>query len=187
MTHTVLKKLPDFVTAGDTVQFQINLCHYPAGAGWVLHYKLVNALGGIDIDSTAVGDEHFINVPAATSAIWVAGTYSFQAYVDGVDSQRFTVETGTIVVKRDIAAEAAGYDNRTAARKLLDVLDGFMADYGAKAYQQEYEIAGRRIKFVSPGEFLAFRDKVKAEVAAEEARERAARGESSRKKILVRY
>jgi hypothetical protein len=187
MTQTVQTKVPESVTAGDTVQWQINLSDYLASDGWVLNYKLVKASGGIEIVSAPSGDDHLVSVPAATSAGWVAGTYSYQAYVDGVDSQRFTVDTGTIVIKPNIAAEAAGYDNRTPARKLLDVLDGFLADYGSKAYQQEYEFNGRRQRWTSPGDFLSFRSKVRAEVLREEAKERAARGESTRKKIYVRF
>jgi hypothetical protein len=183
MTQTVQTKVPDSVTAGDTVQWKISLADYSAGDGWVLKYKFVNAAGSFEVVSTASGDEHLVNVPTATSAGWSAGKYSYQAYVDGVNSQRFTVETGSLTVKPDIA----GYDNRTAARKLLDVLDGFLADYGSKAYQQEYEFNGRRQRWTSPGDFLAFRSKIQAEVAREEAKERANKGESPRKKVYVRF
>jgi hypothetical protein len=187
MTQTVQTKVPDSVTAGDTVQWKISLPDYLATDGWVLKYKFVKTSGGFAVVSTADGDDHLVNVSAVTSAGWTSGTYSYQAYVDGVDSQRFTVDTGTIIVKPNIAAEAAGYDNRTPAKKLLDNLDVMFAEYGSKAYQQEYEFNGRRQRFTSPGDFLKFRSKVRAEVLREEAAEKVDRGESPRKKIFVRF
>lgn len=187
MTLTVQTSVPGSVTAGDTIQWKITLADYPASDGWVLKYRLINAAGKIDIVSTAEGDDHAINVTASASTSWAAGTYDYQAYVDGVSSQRKTVETGSIKIMPNLANEAAGFDNRTASRKLLDQLDSDMAAYGRKAYTQEYEYAGRRMKFLNPGEFLSFRDKVRAEVAREEAAARISRGEDAGRKVFVRF
>lgn len=187
MTQTVQTSVPESVTAGDTIQWTITLPDYLASDGWVLKYRLINVAGKIDITSTPDGDDHAIEVTALTSATWAAGSYDYQAYVDGVSSQRKTIETGRIIIKPNLANEANGYDNRTASRKLLDQLDADMAAYGNKAYTQEYEISGRRMKFLNPGEFLAFRNKVRSEVAREEAAERIARGEDAGRKVLVRF
>jgi hypothetical protein len=187
MTQTVPTSVPESVTAGDTIQWTITLADYLASDGWVLKYRLINAAGKIDITSTADGDNHAIDVSAVNSSAWAAGTYDYQAYVDGVSSQRKTIATGKIIVLPNLAAEASGYDNRTAARKLLDQLDADLAAYGNKAYTQEYEIAGRRMKFISPGDFIAFRNKIQAEVAREEAAARIARGEDGGRKVYVRF
>lgn len=187
MAQTVPVREPASVVAGDTVTWQITLTDYPAGEGWTLKYRLINSAGKIDITSSASGSDHLVFVAAATTAGWAAGTYSWQAYVDGVSSQRFTVGSGQIVVKPNLAAEAAGFDTRTTAKKTLDLIDAALLAHGASAWTQEYEIAGRRMKFKSVADFMAMRDKLKAEVAREQAAERLALGLAPKSKVLVRF
>ena len=177
---------PKTITAGDTLLWQISLSDYLASASWVLNYRLINAAGKVDIVGTASGDDHRISVTAATSATYAAGDYDYQAFVTK-GAERYTVETGRIKILPNLAAAASTFDNRTAARKCLDALDIALAAYGNKAYTQEYEVAGRRMKFNSPGDFLAFRNKVMAEVAREEAAAAIQRGESPRNKTYVRF
>lgn len=187
MAQTVPTREPAEIVAGDTVTWQKSLADYPASAGWVLNYRLINAAGKIDIEAAASGDDFLITVPAATSAAYAAGTYSWQAFVDGVASQRFTVGGGTLVVKPDLAAQAVGYDTRSTAKKTLDLIDAAMLAHGASAWTQEYEIAGRRMKFKSVGDFLALRDRLKREVANETRAERLAAGLGGKSKIYVRF
>lgn len=186
MAQTVPTAVPDTVTAGDTISWKITLADYPADDSWVLKYRLINAAGKFDITATADGADHLVSVAAATSAGYTAGTYSYQAYVEkGTD--RYTVDTGSIVVKPNLAAQSAGYDNRSIARKTLDAIETALVAHGSKAWTQEYSIAGRTMKFRSVGEFMAFRSKMQQEVRAEEAAERIARGESAGNKLFVRF
>lgn len=187
MTQPVQTCVPAKVTAGDTLTWLITLGDYLASTGWVLKYRFINATQRIDVVSTPSGNAHSVLISAATSAAWVAGTYSYQAYVDGVSSQRFTVQNGTMIITPNLAIQAAGYDTRSSAKKLLDILNEDLATYGNKAYTQQYEIAGRKMSFVSPGEFLAFRSKIQAEVNREISQERIARGKFPRNKVLVRF
>jgi len=187
MAQTIPTSIPSRITAGDTVQWKISLADYPASAGWVLHYRLINSAGKVDINASADGDAHLVNVMAATSSGWAAGDYDYQAYVDGVDTQRFTVDKGKIRIDPNLAAQSGGFDTRSSARKCLDALDAALEVYGSKAYTQEYEIRGRRMRFNSPGDFLTFRSKIQAEVAREEAAERLAQGKNPRNKVLVRF
>lgn len=186
MAQTVPLREPASVVAGDSITWQRSLPDYPAIEGWVLSYRLINAAGKIDIAAGSLGADHLVDVDAATSAAWVAGTYTWQAAVTK-GAQRVTVGNGTVVVKPDLAAQAAGFDTRSSAKKTLDLLDAAMAAHGSQAWTQEYEIAGRRMKYRSPGEFLAFRDKVKAEVAREDAADRIAQGLAPRTKVYVRF
>ncbi len=180
---------PASVTAGDTLTWQRSLADYPADT-WTLKYRLINAAGKIDITSEASGTDHLVTVTAATSADWDAGDYTWQAYVEkgtGLTLERHTVGTGRITVAADLAAEAAGYDTRSSAKKTLDLLDAAMVANGSRAWTAEYEIAGRKMKFRSAAEFMAYRSKVVAEVAREEAAERLALGLPSKTKVLVRF
>lgn len=186
MAQTVPTSEPASVVAGDTVAWTKALADYPASAGWVLKYRLINAAGKIDITASASGADHAVAVSATTSATWPSGDYTWQGYVEKA-AERYTVGSGQITVKPDLAAQAAGFDTRSSAKKALDLLDAAMVSHGATAWAQEYEIAGRRMKFKSVGDFLAWRDRLRADVAREEAADRIAAGQGGGTKLYVRF
>ena len=186
MAQTVQTREPSSVVAGDTIAWRKTLSDYPASAGWVLKYRLINAAGKIDIVASAAGDDYAITVSAATTAAYVAGQYTWQSYVEKA-GERYTLETGRTFIKPNLSAQAGGFDIRTSARKTLDLLNAAMVEHGANAWTQEYEIAGRRMKYRSPAEFDSLRNRLKAEVAREEAAERIAAGLGGRSKIYVRF
>ena len=108
---------PSRVTAGDTLAFTKSLPDYPASAGWVLSYTLINGTGKITFNATASGSDHAVNVLAATTAGWAAGTYTWQSVVTKA-AERYTIGQGSMVVAPDLAA-AATFDGRSSARKAL--------------------------------------------------------------------
>jgi len=188
MAQTVTTNIPAKITAGDTITWQRALADYPASAGWVLKYCLINAAGKINIVSAAAGDDHLVSVAASVSTGYAAGDYDWQEFVEkAATSERYTISTGRITVAPNITAMPAGYDARSTARKTLDLIDAAMLAQGNNAWTQEYEIAGRRMKFRSVGEFLQFRSKLQQEVKAEERADRIARGEATGSKLLVRF
>jgi hypothetical protein len=187
MVNTVKTSVPLQLSAGDSIKWLISLADFPASVGWILHYTLNNTANSIAINSTASGEDHAINIAASTTASWVAGEYQYVAWVDGVNSERHTISNGSIKVLPNLAAATGGFDNRSPAKKCLDDLNAAFAAYGNKAYTQEYSIGDRRMKFNTPGDFLAFRSKVQAEVNKELAIENRLLGKPSASKILVRY
>jgi hypothetical protein len=176
---------PTRVTAGDTVAWSKSLPDYPASAGWVLAYTLINSASKITFSSTASGDEHAISVAAATTAAWAAGAYTWVATVTKA-AERYTVGQGSITIAPNLAA-ATTYDTRSSARKTLDAVNTAMESYGAKAYMQAFEIAGRKQQFHTPGDFLAFRSRLMAEVAREDNAARLAAGLAPRNQVHVRF
>ena len=178
---------PTRITAGDTVAWTKTLADYPASAGWVLKYRLINAAGKIDITGGASGDDHAISVPASTSAGWDDGTYSVQSYVEK-GAERHTVGACTIVISPNLAAQAGGLETRSSARKILDaLLLAYEAAATSRAFVQEYEIAGRRMKFNDKGAWLTEINFWKHETAKEVRAERIAAGLGSGNKVLVRF
>jgi hypothetical protein len=126
---------PSRVTAGDTIAWTKSLPDYPASSGWILKYRLINAAGKLDITATAAGDDHAVSVPAATSAAWLAGTYTVTAWVEK-GAERYTVSvSGTLLVEPNLAAAVAGLDTRSEAKKILDAL---MVAYAAAAASHAY-------------------------------------------------
>lgn len=177
---------PSRVTAGDTVVWQKSLSDYPASAGWVLSYTLVHAtLAKITLTATASGADHLVDVPAATTAAWAAGVYTWAAIVTRA-LERHTLGTGTITIAPNWA-NATTLDTRSSAKKALEAVNLALESYGAKAYMQSYEIAGRKQQFQTPGDFMAFRSRLTAEVAREDNAARLAAGLSPRNKLQVRF
>jgi hypothetical protein len=176
---------PSRVTAGDTVTWQKSLSDYPATASWVLSYTLINSTSKISITAAASGSDHLVSVAAATTASWAAGTYTWLAVVTKA-AERYTVGQGSITIAANLAAQAT-YDTRSTAKKALEAVNALLETYGSKAYLQGYEINGRKQQFQTPGEFLAFRSKLQAEVAREDNAARIAAGLAPRNQISVRF
>lgn len=176
---------PSRITAGDTASWLKSLSDYPASAGWVLTYTLINSAAKITITATASGADHSVSVSAATSAGYTAATYTWHAAV-ALGSERYTVGTGSIVIDPNLAA-ASTFDTRSTAKKALEAVNLLLESYGAKAYLQSYEIAGRKQAFSSPGDFMAFRSKLMAEVAREDNATRLAAGLSAKNQLFVRF
>lgn len=176
---------PQSITAGDTAAWTKSLSDYPASSAWVLSYVFINAIHKITVTSSASGDDHAVSASASTTAAWVPGTYSWHATVTK-GAERYTVGMGQISIRANLAA-ATLLDTRTAARKALDAADLALANYGAKAYLQAYEIAGRSQRFQDPGAFMAWRDRLKAEVRREDNAAAIAAGRRPRNQLLARF
>lgn len=186
MAKTIPSTEPLAFNAGDTITWTKSLADFSAADGWVLNYRFINAANKFDVTASASGADHAININAATSAAYVAGIYSWQSYVTKA-AERYTIAIGEVEIVADLAAKSAGFDTRTPAQKCLDQINIAFASYGNKAYTQEYEIAGRRMKFATPGEFLAFRSKVQQEVNREINANKIKNGLSVRNKSTVGF
>lgn len=181
-----LTRLPAAFTAGDTLALRITLADYPASAGWALAYTLINGTIKVTLPaSVASGNDHTVTVPAATSAGYAAGAYSYMATVT-LSGARYTVDTGAVTIRPNLSALTT-FDARTPARQALDDLNTALRTYGAKAWQQSYTIGGRSQTFRSGEEFLAFRSRLEAEVAREEAADALSKGLQPKNKLFVRF
>lgn len=178
---------PTSFTAGDTIAWLISLSDYPATDSWVLKYRLINAAGKIDIISSASGADHAINVTAATSAGYAAGTYDWQSYVEK-GTERYTIKTGRLQILPNLAAQAAGYDNRSQPRRILEaLLTAYESASGSRGFVQEYSINGRTMRFNNKADWIKEINFWKAEVAAEERATRINAGLGAGNKLLVRF
>lgn len=187
MAQSIPTTEPAILQAGDTIKWRKALPDYPASAGWSLAYRLINAAARIDITAAAEGDDHLVTVAAATSAAWAAGAYTWTAFVTN-GSDRYTLGSGTITIRPDLAAMQAGFDARSTARKALDDLRTALAAWlSSNGHIQEYDIAGRRVKFASADDLRARIALAEREVAREDAAERLAAGIPAGRRVLVRF
>lgn len=147
--QVVRMNIPSELQVGDTWQWTKSLPDYPASAGWALSFSLYRyGQPVIQINATASGDDFSISVPAATTAGKAAGAWQWTAYVmKGTD--RFTVETGTVCLKPDLAAADPTTDLRTENEKILDALIATQQRRATKE-QESMEINGRAIRYLAP-------------------------------------
>jgi hypothetical protein len=168
----ILNTEPPSVNAGDTVRWTRRLTDYPAGAGWVLGYTLLNATAKITLTGTASGDDHAIVVAAATTAAWVAGDYAWRARVSR-GAEVFTVGEGRMQVRPSFGATTL--DTRSTARRALEAVEAYLADPNNLS-AASYEIADRSLSRYDLPALWAHRDRLRVEVAREDAAARIAAG-----------
>ncbi len=175
----------DQITAGDTLDFTTVTADYPASDGWVLVYKLIPRTAGTvyTLTSTADGDDHRIQATAATTAAWTAGTYSWAAYAT-LGTESYTLETGVTQVLPN-PRTATTLDTRTSAAVALDNVVATLQGRATSAVL-EYEIAGRRLKYLSPADLIKLKSHLEREVASEQAAARLAAGLTGARKIQFR-
>lgn len=177
--------IPAAIRAGDTLSALWQLSDYSAADGWVARLTLINSGARYQANATASGADHALAVPAATTAVWAAGTYSWS--IDAtLSGARHTVATGSVQVLPDLAA-ATTLDTRSNYRKALEAAEAALATHGARAYLSGIEVGERKQTFANPGEFLAFISRLRAEVQREDNAERMSQGLAPRNKLLVRF
>lgn len=174
---------PASVNAGDTVRWVKTLSDYPASAGWVLIYVLLNAAGKITITTSAQGADHLVNVAAATSANWAAGDYAWRSQASK-DGEVYTVDEGRITVRPSFGA--AQLDTRSSARIAFEAVEAYLADANNLS-AAEYQIAGRQLRRHSLSELWQHRDRLRVEVAREDAAARLAAGLPDTRRVFVRF
>lgn len=171
--------------AGDTWKWTRSLADYPAGT-WTLKYRFKNAAGGFEITAAQSGTDHAVTVAASASAAYAAGTYDWVSWVES-GSEKYSVASGVLVVLADFRATAAdvAHDGRSHARIVLDAIEAVIEGRASKD-QEEYEIAGRRLKRTPIPTLLKLRQHYKAEVAAEDLARGIKAGTGSGRKIQFR-
>lgn len=187
MTAEIPTNEPQEVIAGDTVKWnRTDLTDYPANDGWVLTYKFLNAAGKIEITASASGADHAVNVAAATSANWAAGTYNWQAYVTkAASSERYKVDEGTLIVHANFAALNT-YDSRSHNKKVLDAINAVIENR-ATLDQESYSIMGRALKRTPMEDLLKLKDKYQALYNAEQNAENVRNGAAGKNRIAVKF
>lgn len=180
-TNTV----PAVLQAGDTLTWRRALQAYPASDGWTLHYRLVNAATTIDIAAVADGADHLVTIPAATSATYAPGAYTAVEYVTK-GAERATLGQYPTTVQPDIPAMSSGFDARSPAQKALDDLRAALSRWlSSQGHVQEYEIAGRHMRFANVSEIHKRIALAEAEVKREQAAQPG--GKQPSRRLLVRY
>ncbi|HAF43425.1 MAG TPA: hypothetical protein DCK83_00385 [Gallionellaceae bacterium] len=177
---------PLSLRSGDTWKWKRTLADYPAGT-WTLKYRFKHpTAAGFEVVATADGTDHLATVAAATSAGYAAGAYSWIAWVEGGSSEKYTVDTGTLTIDPDYRSgtAAAVLDDRSHAQKMLTAIETWLESRDVAV--GEYEIAGRRMKYIPIAELIKLRNRYKNEVASAANAAAIAKGEGIGRKIQFR-
>lgn len=178
---------PSVIRAGDTITWQRDVPEYPAADGWTLRYRIVWPSGSpATIAATHLaGIRWGVELPAATTANYLAGSATLVAYVDRSSpaSERETLSATPITVLANLAT-AQTLDGRSQAQRALEDLRAALASYAKRGHVSEYEIAGRRVRFRSSAEIITMIEHYEREVARERRAAKLAPGAGGR--ILVR-
>lgn len=177
---------PSAITAGDSVKWTKDLPDFLPADGWVVSYALVRDGVRLSITATDNGDGlHLVDLSAATTGAWEAGTYHWQAYAANAGtSERRTVAAGMLRVDPNFAASAV--DARSHVEKTLAALEATL-EGRASSDQLAYSIGGRSISKMSPEQLLTWRDKYRAELAAERKAQAITQGMGGTGTVRVRF
>lgn len=182
------QNLPASFTVGDTLTATVTSKEYPASKGWALQFTITNGESTKTAAATADGDNYAINVPAATTATWSAGAYTFTLAVTNASGERHTIANGPIKLTPNLAS-GAPFDARSHARKILDAIEAYLENQATNGQMEilETQFDMRRMKREGKAEFIKLRNLYRAEVLAEEQAARAAQGLSTGKTLRVRF
>ena len=182
MTASIPTTEPSTITPGDTVKWTRSLPDYPASDGWVLTYELVNESIRYALTATASGADHLVTVVASTSAVYMSGVYDWRARVRKED-EVYTVASGRVTVRSGFGS---AIDARSEPRQALAAIEATLLGRGTAA-TAEYEIAGRRLKYIPLPDLIRLRDRYRIDVAREDSAARAAAGLPNPGRIYVRH
>lgn len=169
--------MQDTLVAGDTLNYTATVPQYPPGAGWTLRVRFVPRATGVGsgvaytATATTSGDVYTVQVPAAITATWAAGSYGWASWVEKA-AERYTLASGQLTVQADPAAAAVGADSRSHAERVLDAIEAVIEGRASQA-QAEMQLGQRALKYIPMAELLAVRDRYRWEVRSQRA---AARG-----------
>lgn len=173
------------IVAGETLNYRATAADYPASAGWVVTLYLNPRAGGTatNVAGTADGDDHLLQVTAATTAGWAAGWWAWETWA-ALGSERYRLEAGQLEVVAGLIGAAAGVDTRTQAQRALDDAKAALAAWTPTT--KRYRINGREMEFNSASEIITIISHWQSEVSREQAAAAMAAGRPNPRKIHVR-
>lgn len=172
--------------AGDTLNFLTTVAEYPASSGWVLKFRLVPRTStnpAIALTAAAEGDDHRTTSSAAVTSGWAADSYTWTSWAEKA-AEKYSVESGQIVIKADPRTVAAGYDGRSIAEKAYDQARAALAAWTPTT--RKYRINDREMEFSSKADAVGCVHYWQNELAKERRTDRLAKGLPDPRKSFVR-
>lgn len=173
---------------GDTLNFATSVAGYSAADGWVLKFVLVSRTGAASITLTSAADStdptaHRVQTPAATTAAWTAGAYTWHSWVEQ-GTEKYSIDTGSITLLANPRTAAGPLDLRTEAEVALAAARAALAAWTPT--QRSYTIGDRSMTFNSTAEILPVISYWEREVAREQRATAVSKGQQDGRRVFVR-
>lgn len=176
--------VPSLIYAGDTVVFDVldfkdvigtSISSNTYTLTWYARYNHTHE--GATVVGTAQAGGWRVTIPAATTATFDAGSWTWQAIATHSTLQ-FTAGRGQFTVKSTAAytGQPAAYDDRSRAEIDLGFVETAIRTLAEGGMVQEYQIGGRMLKRYKMIELLQLRDSLRNEVAMERKAEKIRQG-----------
>jgi len=162
---------PVRLRAGDSWKWTTAFDGYSPADGWTLKYVFnapeVARVALPDDSAQAGTDGSFdVTVPASATTGITPGTYDIYAILVNGSEQR-TIELESVAVLANIAGATSAADTRSFAKKTLDAIEAAIAG-DTSPHVQEYEIHGRRVRYMERALLLQYRAQFKVEYRNEQ-------------------
>ncbi len=176
--------VPDLIYAGDTVVFDVPAfkdaigTSIDSGTYTMKWYARTNvASEGTTITGTAESTGWRITVPAATTANFDAGLWTWQA-IATYSTLQYTAGRGQFTVKATASytGSPGAFDDRSRAEIDLSYVEAAIRTLAQGGMVQEYTIGGRSLRRYKMVELLQLRDDLKNEVTLERKRDKIRQG-----------
>lgn len=176
--------MQDTLVAGETLNFLATTPDYPASAGWVVTLYLNPRAGGTatSVTGTASGDDHLLQVSAATTAGWAPGAWAWETWA-AKGGERYRLEAGQLQVQAGLIGAAGGLDTRSQAQRALDDAEAALAAWTPTT--KRYRINGREMEFNAPADIIAVINHWRTAVKSEQAEQAMAAGRRNPRKLQV--
>ena len=146
---------------------------------------------GVEAAATDTDDGWKVELSAATTAAMAAGDWDLQI-VSTVSGAPLTTGRGSLTVRRSLAftGTPGAFDDRSQAQKDLEAAEEAIRALVGGAV--EYQIGtlsngGRRVRRADLPALIAWRDRLKSEVAREKRAEMIAQGLGDPRRLYVRF
>ena len=146
---------------------------------------------GVEAPATLTDDGWKITLSTATTAAMASGDWTVQV-VATVDGAPHTTRRGSLTVRKSLAFSGSpgAFDDRSQAEKDLAAVEEAIRQLVGGAV--EYTIGslgngGRKVRRVELPALIAWRDRLKAEVAREKRAEMIAQGLGDPRRLYVRF
>jgi hypothetical protein len=181
--------IPASFTAGDLVTWTQDAA--PEGTTAITAYLRTNAASGATVSASGPVDGVWtFTLPAATTAQLTPGDWRLQE-IATVNGNPVTINNASFAITRSLAysGSPAAVDLRSQAQQDLDAVEAAIRALTTGA--QEYWIGnsgnGRKVRRADLAELIKWRDRLKAQVAAEKRAEDIANGLGDGRRLYVRF
>lgn len=154
-------EMPQFFSAGTTVEYDRTYLYFAPSDGWTLKLYLAGAEIIAPITATTSGDVYTLTIPASYTERVASGVYAWEERVSK-NSLVYGVASGKVTIQPNIVVSSAG-EMQAWAEKTLVVVEAALTGR-LTSDMESYSIAGRSVAKIPISELIEIRARLKSEI-----------------------